>query len=86
MFGEPVYEEVTREFGLAFHNHRAAESKYTQLLRYLNRTNGLEPVNSSFMAYLEELEVEVERTRGIYEERFNELVETIRRGRKTSDR
>jgi len=43
-------------------------------------------VNSSFMAYLEELEVEVERTRGIYEERFNELVETIRRGRKTSDR
>jgi hypothetical protein len=86
MSGEPVYEEVTREFGLAFHNHRAAESKYTQLLRYLTRTNGLEPVNSSFEAYLAELEAEVEETRAIYEEKFNELVNVIRKERNAPDR
>ena len=86
MSGEPVYEEVTREFGLAFHNHRAAESKYTQLLRDLSRTNGLEPVNSSFEAYLAELEAEVEETRAIYEEKFNELVNVIRKERNAPDR
>jgi hypothetical protein len=82
---EPTpFEEVTHEFGLAFHNHLAAESRYTQLLRYLGRTNGLEPLDSSYQEYLNELEAEMERTREVYEEKFNDLVEAIRKGRKSS--
>ena len=80
------FEEVTRQFGLAFHDHLAAETSYTQLLRYLNRTNGLEPLNSSFQEYLDELEAEVERTRRIYEEKFDDLVEAIRKRRDSSHR
>ena len=79
-----AYDEVRHQFGLAFHDHLAAESKYTQLLRYLNRTNGLDPVNSSFQGYLDELEAEVEKTREVYEEKFNDLVEMIRRDRRTA--
>lgn len=81
-----TFEEVTRQFGLAFHDHRAAEIRYTQLLRYLNRTNGLEPLNPLFQDYLDELEAEVERTRRIYDEKFDALVEAIRKGRDTAQR
>ena len=83
---ESTFEEVTRQFGEAFHDHLAAETRYIQLLRYLSRTNGLEPLNSSFQEYLDELEAEVERTRRIYEEKFDDLVEAIRKRRSPSQR
>jgi ferritin-like metal-binding protein YciE len=82
---EPAaFEEVTQQFGMAFRDHSEAEAKYTRLLRYLQRTNGLEPLNAAFQQYLDELEAEVERTRGIYEERLNDLIEAIRMRRSRS--
>jgi hypothetical protein len=84
---EPIrFEEVRQQFGQAFQDHLAAESKYTQLLRYLGRTNGLDPLDSSYQEYLSELEAEMERTREIYEEKFSDLVEAIRESRKSSHR
>lgn len=82
--GPDEFEEITRQFGVAFRDHSDAESRYTRLLRYLQRTNGLEPLNASFEQYLEELETDVERTRGLYEERLNELIEAIRKRRDRS--
>ena len=76
--GPDAFDEVTHQFGVAFRDHSEAESRYTRLLRYLQRTNGLEPLNASFEQYLHELEAEVERTREVYEEKLKDLVDAIR--------
>ena len=76
-----VFEEVSRKFTVAFHAHRHAELKFTRMLQYLGRTNGLDPVDESFRSYLDELEQAVEDTLEVYEEKLDELVEAMKERR-----